>query len=216
MKYSTLIKSITKSDAGIFLIWLLHLSGLIGILAGEAHWFIPKTPLNLLLSAVLLLWLFPVNTTKKIGLFCSIFLVGFAAEWIGVNYGYVFGSYSYGDHLGPKFGGVPLLIGVNWAVLSLSSASVSNLWALPKAARIFIGSALMVGLDYFMELLAPVFDFWTFEGGHPTIWNYICWFGLALIFQIAYQALNIRRDQRFCSSLLVAQFVFFILLSLFY
>ncbi len=205
-----------KVPIGIFLIWLLHLSGILGILLGGAEWFIPKTPLNLLISAALFMWIFPVNNSKKAGLFALIAVCGMGAEWIGVHTGYLFGSYTYGENLGPKLDGVPYLIGINWALLSMASGSVSRYWELPKWVRTLVGSLLMVGLDFFLEQLAPAMDYWAFAGGHPPLWNYICWFILALGFQWAYQSLDIRGNRTFSLHLLSAQFVFFVLLSLYY
>lgn len=202
-----------KTATGIFLVWLLHLSAIIGVLLGEAAWFIPKTPFNLLVCSGLLLWVFPLDTLKKAGLFCFIVLAGIGAEWIGVNTGFLFGTYSYGENLGPKIGGVPYLIGANWAVLSFCSGAVSNAWGLPRGLRVLFAGLLMLGLDYFMEGLAPAFDFWEFRGGEPPLWNYICWFGLAILFQGAFQGLRLDGNRGFSTNLLAAQFTFFIVLS---
>ena len=48
------------------------------------------------------------------------------AEILGVNYGLIFGKYDYGDNLGLKLLGVPLLIGLNWVVLTFICGSISN------------------------------------------------------------------------------------------
>jgi len=37
----------------VFLLWLTHISALIGISIGHLNWFIPKTPFNLLMAAAL-------------------------------------------------------------------------------------------------------------------------------------------------------------------
>jgi putative membrane protein len=202
-----------KTATAIFLIWLLHLSAIIGVLSGEAGWFIPKTPWNLLVCTGLLIWVFPLDTLRKVGLFGFIFAAGIGAEWIGVHTGALFGTYSYGANLGPKLDGVPYLIGANWAVLSFCSGAVSNSWALPRGARVLFGGLLMLGLDYFMEGLAPAFDFWEFQGGEPPLYNYVCWFGLALLFQGGFQGLRLEGNRSFSAHLLAAQFTFFIALS---
>ena len=44
----------TKQSLSIGLIWIFHISGLIGIIYTNTSWFIKVTPLNLLLSFVLL------------------------------------------------------------------------------------------------------------------------------------------------------------------
>ncbi|MGA9237665.1 carotenoid biosynthesis protein [Robiginitalea sp.] len=205
-----------KLDIGIFLIWLLHISGLIGILSGQGAWFVPKTPLNLLLMALLFIWIFPLNTGRKIFLFVFICITGVSAEWIGVHTGWLFGSYHYGENLGPKLDGIPYLIGVNWALLSFCSGCVSRNLPLPPRARILFGALLLVILDFFMEGLAPLLDFWTFQGGVPTLWNYICWFVLAIVFLWGYEKLDIQGNRKFSLHILSAQFVFFMSLYLFF
>jgi putative membrane protein len=204
-----------KTQIGIFLIWLLHLSGLIGILSGQADWFVPKTPLNLMLMALLFLWIFPLDTIRKTALFAFICVAGISAEWIGVHTGWLFGAYHYGENLGTKLDGIPYLIGVNWALLSFCSGCVSSNLPVPVGVRILVGALLLIGLDFFMEGVAPVLDFWTFEGGMPTLWNYICWFVLAVLFLWGYEKLGIKGNKQFSLHLLGAQFVFFMSLYLF-
>lgn len=203
-----------KTGIGIFLLWLLHLSGLIGIAAGAAEWFIPKTPLNLVLTSLIFFWIFPLNSVRKIGFTAFVLALGMAAEWIGVHTGYLFGTYSYGANLGPKLDGIPYLIGINWAILSLASGSLSDNWKVPKPVRIVIGGLIMVGLDYFIEGVAPVMDLWTFQGGVPPLWNYICWFGLALFFQGVYQRSGISGNRAISLHLIAVQLVFFMVMNL--
>lgn len=45
----------------------------------------------------------------------------FIAEYVGSNYGWIFGEYDYTGSLGPRLGGVPLLIVVVWGVVLYSS-----------------------------------------------------------------------------------------------
>ena len=49
---------------------------------------------------------------KLFFLLITCFLVGMLSEIIGVKYGFIFGEYSYGNALGIKFMGVPLIIGI--------------------------------------------------------------------------------------------------------
>ncbi|MDC3241268.1 carotenoid biosynthesis protein [Flavobacteriaceae bacterium] len=98
------------------MIWLFHVSGLIGIIYSNASWFIKGTPVNLLLSFSLLL----LNTEwskKMLFLVVLCFATGMLAEILGVQYGFIFGEYSYGKALGIKFMNVPLMIGINWCIL---------------------------------------------------------------------------------------------------
>ena len=203
-----------RLSCAIFLIWLFHLSGLIGILLGHSEWFIPKTPWNLLLSGLLFLWVFPVRSGSSWGLFIGFALAGMVVEWIGVHSGWLFGDYAYGDNLGIKWNGVPLLIGLNWALLGMASGSVASRWAKRRVWRILTGASLMTLLDLAIEPVAPGFDFWEFEGGHAPWTNYAGWFGVALLFQAAYQRWGPENGYPISANLLAAQFAFFLPLAL--
>ena len=150
-----------KLHVSVFLLWLIHLSGIIGILSGHKEWFLEKTPLNLIAISILTLINVQNFSYKTILCFISAIIVGFSAEFLGVNYGYIFGHYVYGENLGFKLGGVPLTIGLNWAVLTFITYEMSarlvkhrSLWVIP------IASLLMLALDIIIEPSTAKLDFW--------------------------------------------------------
>jgi len=194
----------------VAIIWLFHITALIGIGIGYEDWFISKTPLNLLISSVLLFWVYPINTSKKIIAFGIFWIGGMLVEWIGVHFGLLFGEYEYGANFGPKLDGVPFLIGVTWALLTFITASIASFLVSKKSMQIIIAAALMVLLDFFMEHSAPRFDFWSFEGAIVPLKNYITWFVVAIIFQGIVHLLKLKGDLTFSVNLYVAQLVFFV------
>ena len=198
----------------IGIIWLFHISGLLGIFMGFESWFIPKTPVNLLINGILFLMAFPVRNRWSLLLFLIFAFAGMAAEWIGVHTGWLFGEYAYGDNLGPKLYAVPLLIGLNWAVLGMICGAISKRVTDRPLLGILLGACLMTGLDMAMEPVAPLFDFWSFSSEFAPLKNYICWFGLSFGMQWAYWASGIEGNFRFSLNLLLAQLVFFVPLSL--
>ena len=109
----------------IFIVWVFHLSGILGIFFGDSAWFISTTPLNLILSLVLLL-LNSNDSNKIVMIACLAFVIGMFAEILGVNYGLIFGNYKYGNTLGPKMFNVPILIGYNWAMVLIITASIAQ------------------------------------------------------------------------------------------
>ena len=172
-----------KAYLAVGIIWLFHISGILGIALGFKEWFLTKTPMNLSICLLLFFWVFPIDTFKKIIAFFLFFGIGMFSEWLGVNYGLLFGRYAYGANFGPKLDGVPWLIGCFWALLAfITSAMVSPL-KLPAWAKAILASLLMVLLDFFMEQNAPNFDFWQFEG-HVPLRNYVTWFIIGLLMQI--------------------------------
>ena len=110
----------------IGIIWLFHLSGLVGLLYIDKNLFASLTPLNLFISSTLLFVNQKSLKKKEIIIVFLIFSIGMIAEILGVNYGLIFGKYDYGDNLGLKLLGVPLLIGLNWVVLTFICGSISN------------------------------------------------------------------------------------------
>ena len=198
-----------KRLVSIIVLWAFQIAALIGISLGYFEWFISKTELNLLIIAVLLAINFPLNSLKRISFFAAIFVSGFFLEWLGVNYGLFFGNYAYGDNLGYKVGGVPLLIGVNWAVLIMSCGAIVDKIKVHYFIKSLLGAALMVLLDFFIELPAPVFDFWKFAGGKAPIDNYAAWFIISFFMILGYQKLQVKGDFIFSSHLYSAQLIFF-------
>ncbi|MFW5803961.1 MAG: carotenoid biosynthesis protein [bacterium] len=76
------------------------------------------TPLSLLFSFILLLIYHEGDEkTKFFVVSILIAIVGFLVEVLGVQTGIIFGSYQYGETLGPKLFQVPLIIGINWLML---------------------------------------------------------------------------------------------------
>lgn len=110
---------------------------------------------------------------------------GFFAEWIGVNTGLLFGSYSYGTTLQPQLAGVPVAIGFAW----VTSASGAIAWSRKLLARrekfwipSLLAAFLMLVFDMIMEPSAVFLDYWTWQGGRVPVNNYLTWFGLGFLF----------------------------------
>ena len=110
----------------IGIIWLFHLSGLVGLLYIDKNLFASLTPLNLFISSTLLFVNQKSLNKKEVVIVFLIFSIGMIAEILGVNYGLIFGKYDYGDNLGLKLLGDPILIGLNWVVLTIIFGSNSN------------------------------------------------------------------------------------------
>ncbi|MCB0643847.1 MAG: carotenoid biosynthesis protein, partial [Phaeodactylibacter sp.] len=165
---------------------IFYLVGIVGILGKLHPDFILLTPFNLLLSLFLML-AHHENWSRGFWLWLGItFLVGFFAEVLGVNYGLIFGSYSYGPVLGWKVFKTPLLIGVNWIILSYGSAVLTQ-ELLPRVQfwwQAIVAALLMVLLDLLIEPVAIQYDFWQWEGNQIPLQNYLGWFFVALLLQL--------------------------------
>jgi len=201
---------------GVFLLYLFHVSAMIGVTIGYENWFIEKTTLNLSIIFILLVWLFPLDTVKKILASLIFFFGGMIVEWLGVSYGFLFGSYEYGENLGPKIDGVPFFIGVNWAILVLATGEISNRIPVAKWIKVLIGAGLMVLFDFFIEIPAPIFDFWVFEGGIAPLSNYIGWYVVAVVLHAVFQAMKIEGNFKISLHVYICQLLFFAYFYVFY
>ena len=140
------------------------------------------------------------------------FLTGMITEILGVQLGWIFGDYQYGDALGLKVFGVPLLIGVNWALLTTITGAIAQQFYQNFFMRIVIGVGLMIFLDLLIEPIAPVLDFWVFDGGEAPLQNYIGWTAVALFLQSIFHYFRVSVQGWFTHQLYLLQIIFFTIL----
>jgi putative membrane protein len=194
----------------IGIIWLFHLSGLVGLLYIDKNLFASLTPLNLFISSTLLFVNQKSLKKKEIIIVFLIFSIGMIAEILGVNYGFIFGRYDYGDNLGLKLLGVPLLIGLNWVVLTFICGSISNHFIKNKYLSIVVAIILMLLIDITLEPIAPILDYWEFSGSIAPIQNYIGWAFTSLLTLSIYQFFYSKKEFTFSVNLFLAQLLFFV------
>ena len=198
----------------IVVIWAFQIFGTIGILFWDRQWFTSITPFTLLLYCFILLyndW----SDRKKIFLLIFIFLWGFTSEVIGVNTGLIFGSYQYGETLGLQIANVPLVIGINWIVVTIMCGTISSRIKTSYFFRVFIAISLMLILDFLIEPVAPKIDMWSFDHDNNAapLSNYITWALVALPLQsyLIYNKLSFNFSLSF--NLYISQILFFAALS---
>ena len=95
--------------------WLIYYAvGVFGFaLPATRELFRELIGLSIFMSIVLLFFFHKNWNLKFIRPSLLVFLGGFFIEAIGVSTGIIFGSYQYGEALGPKIFHTPLLIGLN-------------------------------------------------------------------------------------------------------
>jgi len=91
--------------------------------------------------------------------------VPFAAEMIGVATGRVFGSYRYGDGLGGKVAGVPVLAAAAWTLMARPAWAVAGLVARRRPARVAAAAAALTAWDVFLDPRMAAEGYWTWPGG---------------------------------------------------
>lgn len=210
---------------------LFHAIGLMGILFFKSDIIIRSTPVNMLLMFALIVW---TQEEKNISFFIFIAVAavtGIVVEIIGVNTGLLFGEYSYGNILGFKLKGVPLLIGINWFIIiyccgisihTLLQKAIEKMnveMAAPtksvKALSVIVdGATLAVFFDWIMEPAAIKLGFWQWAGEIP-LYNYMCWFAVSMLLLTVFHFCRFGKRNKFAVHLLLIQLMFFLLLRTF-
>lgn len=198
-----------------WLIVLMYAVGCMGLML-VPDLFIPLSIWSLIITFFVL---FQEEMNLKNGLvFFSIAAMGWFIEYIGVHYHVPFGIYEYGDGLGFKVLDIPLVIGLNWVIVTLSSW-ITVEWAFSnwnKLSKILMSASLMTILDILIEPVAPHLDYWMFQLNWPPIQNYIAWFWLGLLFSALMSMLQWKRVSSTGVVVWMCQFFFFLALQLFY
>lgn len=194
---------------------MMYLAGIIGLnIPGLVPYFQALTPFNLLASLGLLL-LFHTDWRPSFLVYCLVaFLVGFGIEVAGVHTGAIFGEYSYGSVLGFKLWEVPIMIGVNWLLLTYLCGSVTDRLSVPTAVKVLVAAGLMTLLDVIIEPVAIRLGFWQWHSPAIPTQNYIAWYVVSAALFFVYYGSKFRKENQLSPLLLALQFLFFGLNSL--
>jgi len=200
----------------IVILIIFYSVGMIGMLLPEYKAFFQTlSPYNLVLTFLILL-LARKEKNKNWYLFLIIgTLVGFIVEWVGVHTGYLFGNYRYGANMGWKIDGIPIIIGFNWLLMIVGSASISERIFNNRWLEIVCAAFIMTIFDVVMEPVAIQSDFWQWKNNTIPFYNYVCWFVVGGILQFVYHALYLREPNKVHDFLLWVMTVFFIILNVF-
>ncbi|MCE3295285.1 MAG: hypothetical protein K0R65_999 [Crocinitomicaceae bacterium] len=168
----------------IWLISLLSIYYAVGVYTlYSSFWrplILPYSFVSILISALVLAISFRRQMIHFMLFMGICFVAGMTYESIGVHSGWLFGNYSYGENLGPKIWGVPLIIGINWGLLCISSGILAAVFTSSHVWRAVLASLFMVALDLLIEPVAMDSGYWMWENARIPLYNYICWFVLAL------------------------------------
>lgn len=201
----------------IVVLFILHTVGVIGVLFFNEE-LISLTPFNLLVSLIIVVAFQQKYDAWFFAYAVIVFVAGFLIEWLGVTTEKVFGSYFYGNNLGLKLFEVPLIIGVNWLLLSYGSCNLTQLLLGNKASiwfKILLASLTMVAADLLIEQVCQRLDFWYWKNNTVPLQNYVVWFIVASAFNAIYFSAKSLAVNKVVIGLYVFQVVFFALLNLY-
>ncbi len=201
--------------AGVGIVVIFHLIGLVGILSPYRALFVSLTPVNLLLCLALILYFEPRPWTSSF-IYLSIFtaLAGFALEVIGVNTGVPFGAYAYGPPFGWQWLNTPFLIGINWLLMVYGGVNVMMRYIRQPVWGALATGLLVMFVDLLLEPVAIRLDYWTWESPTVPIQNYLTWFAAIAVFAYLWYRRHGVAKNEIAAWVLVTQVVFFALLNL--
>lgn len=223
---------LTPNQIATSLAILFHSIGLGGILFLKRDVFIHATFYNLLIMFFLILFTQKEITKTFLIFLTSCVVIGISAEVIGIKTGWLFGSYSYGNVLGPKIMEVPVIIGINWFIiiyccgisvatmlrkltLQLPEGAVLPRPRLQVASMLVDGAMLAVLFDWILEPVAIKLGYWTWKGSEVPFYNYLCWFVISCCLLAIFHFCSFEKENKFAVNLLLIQAMFFLLLRTF-
>jgi len=221
--------SAKRSAIATSLAIIFHAFGAAGLVFMNTLVFNRATIFNLILMLLLLLWTQPGKEKSFYRFFFYCFFIGMTLEIIGRNTGLIFGGYTYGSVLGPQLIKVPVLIGINWFILTVCiGAFLDKFWPARSSAfpqhrkkigtfiKIFAGAILFVLFDLVMEGPAVKLGYWQWTNdGLPPAFNSHCWFVSGFILLWIRNKMEFAKDNQFAVNLIGIQFLFFLFLQIF-
>jgi bisanhydrobacterioruberin hydratase len=138
------------------------------------------------------------------------FLATFAVEAAGVATGSIFGEYYYGDVLGAKILGVPLVIGFNWTIVVFGIASFVGRFISNRVLAAFLTACGGVVFDWLMEPIAMALGYWEWIGNSVPFQNYLAWFIIGFGAGLGFFAFNLRIKSNYPPIYVLIQALFFI------
>ena len=201
----------------IIILYTIFFVGLIGHIIPDLRFLmLVLTPYTLLLTGTFVLYFtYKKGELKFLIWSLTIYVLTFILEVIGTKTGIIFGNYVYGNTLGFKLFGVPLIIGFNWALVILGAISLSEQIDKNIFLRSLLTGTLAVLFDLVLEPVAIKLDYWNWMSGLIPLSNYYSWFAISFIASLLYDLMKIRIKERLPEVYFMIQLIFFVLLSVF-
>ena len=208
--------NLSKANWVVIFLAIIYAVGVWGL--NSTSWqslFRSVTPVNLSLTAFLLIF-FHEGHNNRIGTFALLcMLLGYSVEVLGVQTGFPFGVYEYHTTLGIKLLDTPLMIGVNWLILTYACGMIAQRFFIPSWKKALLGAALMVIIDFVIEPFAIYHQLWSWEGGSIPIQNYAAWYVIAFVLLLLFYRLVPPSRNPLVLPIYLLLFIFFAINNLF-
>lgn len=205
---------VTKEEIFLYLIFTVGIFG---------HLFEPLlkymktlTPYTLFITGSVVFLSSLKNSFEKLIIWATLtYILTFTLEVIGAKTGIIFGNYWYGETLGIKLSGVPLIIGFNWVMVILGAIIISK-WIFKQNFLIALSTAVLAVLfDFFLEPAAIKLGYWYWENNIIPLQNYLAWFVIAFLFAHFYLKINVKVNSSIPAKYFIVQLIFFLALFAF-
>jgi putative membrane protein len=207
---------ITKTSISIILLLIVYTVGVVSVWTGHGDEIMQLTWANLLFSAAIFIINAEHINLRYLTMFCFAFLVGYIVEVVGVQTGLIFGHYSYGNILGIRIFETPLIIGINWAVLSFATAAIMQKFQFSILLKSLSGAVLMVAYDTILEPVAIQTGMWQWANGNIPLQNFVAWFIVSFLLLLSIFSMVDKLKNKVAPYLLLIQIIFFILILMYY
>jgi putative membrane protein len=205
-----------KEKSVIILLILIFAVGIIGHTVSLTRGImLSLTPFTLIITSLAVFVTFFNRVNKNFFYwFLLTFALTFILEAIGVKTGLIFGNYTYGNVLGPQLLGVPVLIGINWALIILGATIISANLSKNKILLPLFAGLFAVTFDLVLEPVAIGLNYWNWEGGNIPLQNYVAWFVIGTFSAVLFTLMKVRINDNVPKYYFIMQFLFFIALYL--
>jgi putative membrane protein len=174
---------------------LFHIVGIIGFSSPWQELFLQLTPFHLLLVfGYLVLFQEHVNVAF-LKFMLTVTLSSYLIELAGVQTGKIFGDYQYGEALGIKIGGTPLLIGVLWFILIYSIGTQLKSLKIQWFFKALLGATMMLVIDLFIEPVAINLGFWSWDNDTIPVQNYVAWFTISFCYFLIFYKMSLPKNR---------------------
>src|SRR5690554_961921 len=208
------LEQFKSKKTAIAILLFFHIAGALGYISPLSAWFVYLTPVLIFITGGMI-WI-DTKSNSKLGwpVVITIILIGYFVEVIGVNFGFPFGEYAFGDMLGWKFFGTPPIIGLQWMILVWGSYSIFQGLRISKVLISLLTGCLITLLYLLIEPVSSHFDLWSWSEGTIPVQNYIARFVIAFFLAIIFQAYPLLRKPRLGQTAIICQFMFYGILYL--
>jgi putative membrane protein len=206
-----------KVSVAIKLLIIVYAVGLAGFLIpSTSPMFADLTAGTILFSFLFLLFYHKDWSFKFLFTLFSIALVGFLIEYVGVETRMLFGSYGYGENLGKKLLGIPLLKGINWFLLIYCSRAIVSKLSSNGFIVVVLSSILMLCYDYVLEPFANHNDLWVWfnPSALPPYHNFAGWLVASLVLHTGYRSAYKQPPNPVALPLFFIQLLFFTIIGI--